>query len=53
MQFPQRKLKIRVAILSSNPTPGHMPRQNSTLKKYTHPYVDSSTAYNSQDTEAT
>ena len=45
--------KNRVAILSSNPTPGHIPGQNYSLKRHMHPYVHSSTIYNSQDMEAT
>ena len=47
-----RKLKIRVAIWSSNPTPGHISGQNSNPKRYTHPKVHSSTIYNSQDIQA-
>ena len=48
----RRKLKIRVAIWSSNPTPGHISGQNSNPKRYTHPKVHSSTIYNSQDIQA-
>ena len=47
-----RKLKIRVAVWSSNPTPGHISGQNSNPKRYMHPKVHSSTIYNSQDIEA-
>ena len=48
-----KKTKNRVAIWSSNPTPGHTPGQNHNLKRYMHPYVHSSTIYNSQDMETT
>ena len=43
------KTKNRVAIWSSNPTPEDIPRQNYNSKRYMHPYVQSSTIYNSQD----
>ena len=49
-EVPQ-KAKNRVAILSSNPTPGPIFGQN--VKRYMHLYVHSSTIYNSQDMEAT
>ena len=52
MEVPQ-KTKNRAAIWSSNPIPGHLPRQNYHLKRYMHPYVHSSTIYNSQDMETT
>ena len=52
MEVPQ-KTKTRVAIGSSNPTPGHISRQNYNLKRYMHPYVHSSTMYKSQDMETT
>ena len=52
MELPQ-KTKNRVAILSSNPTPGHISRQNYNSKRYMHPYVHSRTIHNSQDMEAT
>ena len=48
-----QKTTNRATILSSNPTPGHIPRQNYNLKGYMHPYVHSSTIYNSQDMETT
>ena len=35
------------------PTPGHVFRQNSNPKRFTHPYVHSSTSYSSQDKEET
>ena len=41
-----RKLKIRVAVWSSNPTPGHISGQNCISKRYMHPYVQSSTIHN-------
>ena len=34
-------------------TPGHIPQENSNLKRYMHPSVHSCTIYNSQDMEAT
>ena len=37
MEFPQ-KTKNRITIQSSNPTPGHTPRQNSNSKRYMYPY---------------
>ena len=36
---------------SSNPTPGRVSRENSSSKRHKHP--NSSTLYNSQNTEAT
>ena len=48
-----KKLKNRATMWSSNPTPGHISRENYKLKRYSHPYVHSSTIYNSQDMEAT
>ena len=38
---------------SYNPIPGHMSRENHNSKRYTHPSVQISTVYNSQDSEAT
>ena len=52
IEVPQ-KTKNRVTIWSSNPTPGHISRQNYNLKRYMHPYVHNSTIYNSQDMETT
>ena len=48
-----KKLKNRVAIWSSNPTPGHISRENHTSKRYMYPNVRCSTTYDSQDMEAT
>ena len=48
-----KKTKNRVTIWSCNPTPGHISREDSNSKNYMHPYVHSSTIYNSQDMEAT
>ena len=48
-----KKIKSRVTIWSSNPTPGHVSRQNYNLKRYMRLYVHSSTILNSQDMEAT
>ena len=52
MEVPH-KTKNRVAIRSSNLTPGHVTRQNYHLKRYTYPYVHSITIHNRQETEAT
>ena len=45
--------KNRATVWSSNPTPGHIPRENHNLKKYMHSSVHCSTIYNRQDMEAT
>jgi len=47
------RTKNRATIGSSNPTPGHIPREKHGLKGYTHPNVHCSTVDNSQDMEAT
>ena len=47
------KKKNRATIWSSNPTHGHLSKENHTLKEYTHPTVHCSTIYSSQDMEAT
>ena len=52
MEVPQ-KTKNRVVILSCNPTPGHVSRENYNSKRYRHLNVHSSTIYNSRDMEAT
>ena len=39
-----------IFAMSSISIAGHIPRQNYNLKRYMHPYVHSSTIYNSQDT---
>ena len=52
MVFPQ-ETENRVAIWSSNPTPGHIYREISNMKRYMHPNIRSFTSYNSQDMEAT
>ena len=49
-EVPQ-KTKNRVAIGSSNPSPGHIPRKNCHSKRHVHPSVHCSTIYNSQDVE--
>ena len=41
----------RVAIQCSNATPGHISGETEHLKRHMHPYVHSSTVYNSQDIE--
>ena len=48
-----KKLKLIVAIWSSNSTLGHISRQNCNLKRYMHFYAYISTIHNSQDIEAT
>ena len=40
-----------LTIYSSNPTPGHISREDSNSKGYVHPSVHSSSTYNSQDME--
>ena len=45
------KTKNRVALWSSNPTPGQISKGNYNSKKYMHPNVHSSPVYNSQDME--
>ena len=39
--------------MSSNPTPGHISKENHGLKGYMQPSVHYSTVYSSQDMEAT
>ena len=51
-QYEGLKTKNRVTIQPSNPTPGHISRENSNSKRYMHPNVHSSTIHNSQDMEA-
>ena len=41
----------RVTIWSSNPTSGHITRENPNSKRYMHPKVHCRTIYNSQDME--
>ena len=41
-----QKTKNRVAIWCSNPTPGHIFRQNCNSKRYMHPYVQRGTVHN-------
>ena len=48
-----RKTGNRVAVWSSNPTPGQTARQNCNSKRYMHPYAHNSTIHSSQDTEMT
>ena len=48
-----KKTKNRTTIWLSNPTPGHILRENHDLKRYMHPDVHCNTIYNSQDMEAT
>jgi len=48
-----RKLKIELTIWSSNPTSGHLPRENHDLKRHMHSSVHCSTIYTSQDMETT
>ena len=46
------KKKVQT-IWSSNPTPGHLSRENHNSKWYMHPNVHSSTIYNNQDMKQT
>ena len=48
-----KKLKNKTTMWPSNPSPGHIPRENHNSKRYMHPNVDCSTMYNRQDMEAT
>ena len=41
------------SIPTSNPTPGHISRENKNSERYMHHSVHSSTTYNSQDMETT
>ena len=47
MGMPQ-KSKNRATISSSNPIPGHIPRENHNSKRYMRPNVHFSTIYNSR-----
>ena len=46
-----KKTKTRVTIQSRNPTPCHTSGENSNLKRYIHPNVNSSAIHNNQGTE--
>ena len=48
-----KKTKNRIAVWSSSPTPGHISRWNYDSKRYTYPYVHSSTIHSNQDMETT
>ena len=48
-----KKTKHRTTIWLSNPTPGHIIRENHYSNRYMHPSVHCSTIYNSQDMETT
>ena len=48
-----QKTKNRITIWSSNPTPGHLSRENHDSKRYMYSHVPWSTIYNSQDMKAT
>ena len=52
MDIPQ-KTKNKAAEWPSNPTLGHLSRENSNSKRYMHPNVHCSTINNSHDTEVT
>ena len=45
--------KTRVTVWYNDMTPGHTFGQKYNSKRYVHPYVHSSTIYNSQDMETT
>ena len=47
------KTKHRTTIWSSNPIPGHIPKDNHNSKRYMHPNVHCRAINNSQDMEAT
>ena len=49
MEFPQKTK--RAAIWSSNPIPGHIPRQNYNQKRHLQPCVHCNTVHRSQDVE--
>ena len=46
-----KKTENRIAIWSSDPTPGFTPRQNYNSKRPMHTYVHSSAIHNSQNIE--
>ena len=50
-----QKIKNRTTIQYSNSTPGYLYKENenTSSKRYMHPYVHSSIIYNSQDIKAT
>ena len=48
-----KKTKNRTIVWSCNPILGHISRENSNLKRYTHPSAHSRIIYNSQDMETT
>ena len=50
-----QKTKNRTTMWSvnSNPTLGHIARQNDNSKRYMHPHVHSSTVHNCQNMETT
>ena len=49
----KQKTKNRITIWSSEPTPGHISRQNYNSKRYMHLYASSITNDNSRNMEAT
>ena len=52
METPQ-KTKNRTTVCSSNPTPGHLSRENHDSQRHMYSDVHCSTIFNSQDTETT
>ena len=52
MEVPQKN-QYRTTIWSSNPTPGHLSRENHDLKRHMYSSVHCSTIYDSQDMETT
>ena len=48
-----KKLKIELLYDNSNPTVGHIPGKNHNSKRYMHPSVHCSIAYNRQNIKAT
>ena len=47
------KPRVEFIIRPSNPTAGHMPRENHKPKRHRHPNLHCSTTYNRQGVEAT
>ena len=52
LEVPQKKIKLPYNM-PSNPTPGHILRENHKSKRYMYTSVYCSTIYNCQDMEAT
>ena len=48
-----KRMKLEYSLWPSNPTTGHIPRENHNSKRHMHPNVHCSTIYNSQVMEVT